>query len=492
MSEHLLTASATELAASIRAGCVTSRAVVETHIDRIRRVNPVINAVVEERFDDALEEADRADEDLRGPDPESLPPFHGVPCTIKEIFAFPGLRQTGGLVSRRDLAITQEATAVSRLRSAGAIVMGTTNVSELGMWMETSNKLYGRTNNPYDPKRIAGGSSGGEGAIVGAGASPFGLAADIGGSIRMPSFFNGVFGHKPTGGLVPGTGQFPYPENDALRYNCVGPIVRRAEDLMPLLRILAGPDGIDQGSYETALGDPTSVDLTEVDVLDVRGNGFRRVSRELQDAQALAAGALMGRGAKVTQTRVAGLKRSLDIWASMMQTAADTTMAELMGGGIAIPAGRELLRWVSGRSEHTFPAVGLAVLERGAALMPQRTERFVAKGKALAAELEELIGPNGVMLYPSYTSVAPRHNVPLWPPINWVYTAILNVAELPVTQVPLGFNRAGLPLGVQVAAIRGNDHITIAVAQELEKLFGGWRPPPALVRDQALVTQEVS
>lgn len=472
----LLTASATELARGIRAGEVSARAVVAAHIEHIERVDGSLNAVVEERFEAALKEADAADAALAA-GAGDLPPLHGVPCTIKESFAVPGMRQTSGLISRRDFIPTEEATAVTRLRRAGAIALATTNVSELCMWMETSNKLYGRTNNPYDPRHIVGGSSGGEGAIVGAGASPFGLGADIGGSIRMPAFFNGVFGHKPTGGVVPGSGQFPLAENDALRFLCTGPIARRAEDLMPLLRILAGPDGIDAGCREVTLGEPDGVAIAGLDVLDVRGNGFRRVSADLQDAQARAAGALGAGGANLKRARVETLKRSLDIWASMMADAADTTFAELLGDGTRISGGRELVRWAARRSQHTLPAIGLALLESGAALMPGRTQRFVAKGKELAAELEELIGPNGVMLYPSYTAPAPRHHVPLFPPFNWVYTAIFNVAELPVTQVPLGLNEAGLPVGVQVVSVRDNDHVTIAVARYLEKVFGGWVPP---------------
>ena len=477
--DPLLTISAVELARRIRSGEVTSRDAVDAHVAHIERVNGSLNAVVEERFDEARKEADAADAALAAGS-EDLPPFHGVPCTIKEAFAVPGMRQTSGLVSRRDFIPSEEATTVTRLRRAGAIALATTNVSELCMWMETSNKLYGRTNNPYDPRHIVGGSSGGEGAIVGAGASPFGLGADIGGSIRMPAFFNGVFGHKSTGGVVPGSGQFPMAENDALRYLCTGPIARRAEDLMPLLRIMAGPDGIDTGCREVVLGDPEGVDIAGLNVVDVRGNGFRRVSADLQDAQARAAGALGAAGANVSRTRVDTLKRSLDIWASMMADAADTTFAELLGDGTRISGGRELLRWAARRSEHTLPAIGLALLESGAALMPSRTQRFVAKGKELQAELEELIGPNGVMLYPSYTSPAPRHHVPLFPPFNWVYTAIFNVAELPVTQVPLGLNEAGLPVGVQVVSIRDNDHVTIAVARYLEEVFGGWVPPARL------------
>ncbi|MEA2433155.1 MAG: fatty acid amide hydrolase 2 [Actinomycetota bacterium] len=449
---------------------------VRAHIDHIKTVNPTLNAVVEDRFDDALKEADAADERIAAGE-HDLPPLLGVPCTIKEFFAVPGMKQTSGLVSHKNHVATEEATTVTRLRSAGAIPMGTTNVSELGMWMESSNKVYGRTNNAYDSSRIAGGSSGGEGAIVGAGGSPFGLGSDIGGSIRMPAFFNGVFGHKPTGGMVPGTGQVPLSENDALRYLCTGPIARRAEDLMPLLRILAGPDGIDSGSREFELGDPDSVDLSSVTVLDVRGNGFLRVSSALKESQGRVADALAAKGAVVRRLRIDALKRSLEIWSALMQTAADTTFSELLGDGSKIPAGRELLKWGVGKSDHTFPAIALALLEKGVDLMPNRTARFVKMGHELRDELAETIGPNGVLLYPPYTMVAPRHNVPLFPPINWIYTAIFNVAELPVTQVPLGLTEKGLPLGIQVAAAPGNDHLTIAVAQVLEETFGGWVPP---------------
>ena len=478
------------MAQSIRSGEVTSRALVQTHIDHIKAVNPALNAVVEDRFDDALAEADAADERIArasgpGSSEADLPPFLGVPCTIKEFFAVPGMHQTAGMVSRKDYIATEEATAVTRLRRAGAIPMATTNVSELGMWMESSNKVYGRTNNPYDTSRIAGGSSGGEGSIVGSGASPFGLGSDIGGSIRMPAFFNGVFGHKPTGGMVPGTGQYPISENDALRYLCSGPIARRSEDLMPLLRILAGPDGVDSGCREFELGDPDDIDVSSLTVLDVRGNGFLRVSSALQESQQRVADALAAKGAAVRRIRIDSLKRSLEIWSALMQTAADTTFAELLGDGSKIPAGRELLRWSLGRSDHTLPAIALALLEKGVDLMPNRTARFVKMGHELRDELAETIGPNGVLLYPPYTMVAPRHNVPLFPPINWIYTAIFNVAELPVTQVPLGLTDKGLPLGIQVAAAPGNDHLTIAVGRALEEAFGGWVPPPRIFGNSA-------
>ena len=152
---ELLTLSGVALAARIRSGEVSSREVVAAHISKIESVNPRLNAVVADRFDAALKEADRADA-RRGE--EGLGPLHGVPCTIKECFALTGMPNASGLVARRDIRAEADATAVARLRAAGAIPMGVTNTSELCMWMETSNRLYGRTNNPYDPRRIVGGT----------------------------------------------------------------------------------------------------------------------------------------------------------------------------------------------------------------------------------------------------------------------------------------------------------------------------------------------
>lgn len=473
----LLLLSATRLAKMIRNKEVSAREVVEAHIERIQEVNPILNAVVKTRFEEAREEAKKADELVKSSDPEKLPPFLGVPCTIKECFALKGMPNASGMVSRKGLVSKEDATAVARLRNAGAIPLGVTNTSELCMWMETNNRVYGRTNNPYNPRHIVGGSSGGEGAIVASGGSPFGLGSDIGGSIRMPAFFNGVFGHKPTGGLVPGTGQYPMAENEALRYLTTGPIARKAEDLMPILKVIAGPDGKDKGCVEMEISDPSTVRIDELKVLNVEENGFIRVSEDLKEAQNKVANYLSSKGALLKEAKVLKLKRSLDIWSSMINSATETTFAVLLGDGKALNPWLELFKWVFRVSPHTLPAIVLVILEKLTRGMPERIKKFVEMGKELKKELIELIGEKGIMLYPSYASPAPVHYKPMLTPFNWVYTAILNVMEFPVTQVPLGLNKNGLPLGVQVASIPGNDHITIAVAMELEKAFGGWVLP---------------
>jgi len=477
--DPLCTLSATRLAALIRAGEVSSREVVEAHVARARAVNPTLNALVADRFEAARREADAADERRRREDPAALPRFHGVPCTVKESIALVGMPHTSGLVARKGVVAAEDATTVARLRAAGAIPIGVTNVSELCMWMESNNRVYGRSNNPYDPSRIVGGSSGGEGAMVGAGASPIGLGADVGGSIRLPAFFNGVFGHKPTGGLVPGTGHFPAPENDTQRYNTTGPLCRRAEDLMPFLRVVAGPDGREAGCRAIPLRDPAEVAIAGLRVTTIEDNGTTPVSEDLRAAQRRAAGALAAAGAVVRAAAVDGLRRSIEVWAAMLDASGGKTFAELLGNGTPIRAGRELLRWAARRSPHTLPAIMLALLEKVPKLLPGRRDQGLAAGRALKEELAAVIG-DGVLLYPSYAEVAPRHHAPLWPPMNWAYTAVINVMELPSTQVPLGLDARGLPLGVQVVAAPGCDHRTIAVAMELERRFGGWVPPPGL------------
>lgn len=476
--DELLTLSGLELARRIRARQVTSRAVVEAHIARIEAVNPRINAVVARRYDEARREADAADARIAAAGPaESLPPYLGVPCTIKEQFALTGMPNSSGLVARRDVVASEDATTVARLRAAGAIPLGVTNVSELCMWYESNNRVYGRTNNPYDASRIVGGSSGGEGAIIGAGGSPFGLGSDVGGSIRMPAFFNGVFGHKPTGGLVPGSGQYPRAKGAAARIVATGPLARRAEDLWPLTKILAGPDGLDEGALEMALGDPAEVRIDRLTIVDVEDNGVHAVHPELRQAQQRVVDVLASAGARVRRTRFGALRRSFEIWSATLAAADGQSFSVLLGNGRRTRGAVELAKWAVRRSPHTLPAIGLAMLERVNGWAPSRAARAVELGRALRRQVLDAIGDDGVMLYPSYVTPAPRHYKPLWPPFNFVYTAIINAMELPATQVPLGLGAAGLPLGVQVVAAPGRDHISIAVAEHLERALGGWVPP---------------
>lgn len=477
--------SALDLATMIRAGRVSSREVVESHIARVRRVNPQLNAMVRDRFDDARAEADAADARL-AESPDGLPLLHGVPCTIKESFSVTGMPWSAGLVSRREVRAGGDAVTVQRLRAAGAIVLGVTNTSELCMWMESVNRVYGRTTSAYDTGRTSGGSSGGEGAMVGSGASPFGLGSDIGGSIRMPAFFNGVFGHKPSGGLVPSSGQFPQATGSAALMLSTGPLTRSARDLMPLLKLLAGPDEGDPMCRAMHLGDPGAVDLSTMTVHDVRDDkSLQRfpIEAALLDAQEAAVQALARRGARVVKTSIPGLADAFELWSAAMHTRNQVSFAALLGGeGPAMSTAsvlRELPRSIAGRSDFTLPALGLALAEHLPMLLSARLMTMNGRIEQLRARVDGLLGSRDVILFPSHPRVAPKHHAPLLRFADAGFTGVFNVLEVPVTQVPLGLDSRALPVGVQVVGARGQDHVTIAVAMALEEALGGWVPPAA-------------
>jgi fatty acid amide hydrolase 2 len=472
--------SAVELAAAIRDRELTAREAVDAHIAMVEARNSQVNAVIATRFDAARAEADAADELLstrRGR--RNPPPLLGVPCTIKESFGVAGLPQTSGSVARKDVVADRSATAVQRLTDAGAIVLGVTNTSELTLWIESQNRVWGRTNNAYDPGRTAGGSSGGEGASIGSGFAPIGLGTDIGGSIRLPAFFNGVFGHKPTGCLVPHSGHYPAPNERGAQLLGCGPLARRAEDLMPFLRIVAGPDGIDPTVREVELGDPEAVSMEGLRVAISEDASLLPVSLELRNARVHAARALAEAGADVVKVSLPAVKTVVQPYLNAMRESG--AVRELLTeGGTQLPGfGRLLADAVRGRSPYTTALLLTLASENLAEYLPESLERrAIAAEREVAERVGEAIG-DGVLLHPPFSRVAPRHGRTVGRPWMIAPTALFNLLGLPVTQVPLGLNEQGVPLGVQVAAGRDRDHVAIAVALELERRFGGWVPPGA-------------
>ncbi|HEX8120101.1 MAG TPA: amidase [Solirubrobacteraceae bacterium] len=472
-TQPLTRRSAFALAAAIRAGEVTSRQVVEEHIEVLRCAQPRTHALAVERFDAALREADEADAS------QPAGPLHGVPCTVKESIAMEGMPNAAGLVARRDHRATEDAPVVARLRAAGAIPLGLTNTSEMTMWIESHNHLYGRTNSAYDARRTAGGSSGGEGAAVGSGGSPLGIGSDIGGSIRLPAFFNGVFGHMPSCGVVPNTGQFPVADGEAARMLGVGPIVRCAEDLMPALRVIAGPDGVDPIARDVDLGDPATVSLQGLDVVISEGAWFIPVSRDLRDARERAADALAAAGARVRRESMKSMRRALELYTFALKDGSPASFADVLAdaGVESVSLRRSLGGVLRKTGPHTMPTLILIAVERVASRVPERrVRRALAAAKSLAAEVEGVMN-GGVLLHPPHARVAPKHGRTVGRAWAITPTAVFNLLQLPVTQVPLGLDGRGLPLGVQVVAPHDRDHVSIACALELERALGGWVPP---------------
>ncbi len=481
--------SVVELAESIRKKKLSAQEVVEDHIQRIEDVNPRINAVVAERFDEARKEAQLADQQVAtASDPDALPALLGVPCTVKEFWAVQGMPQTGGLVHRKDHIATADAEIVRRIRQSGAVVLGVTNVPEGGMWIECFNHLYGCTSNPWDLSRTSGGSSGGDGAIVASGGAPFGLASDLGGSIRLPAAFCGAVAHKPTGRLVPNTDHFPEVQAALSPYLTGGPIARRVADLRLILRVIA-----EAGLTHASGGMPVEpMQGKALRVYVAASNGRQRVSSAVTTGIQQSATLFRDIGAHVQELDEPRLRRSFEIWSAMMLEVQSTSYAEVLSGGQGIEFWKEGLKVVLGRSEHTAPALGIAALDKAFRKLPKRVaplHGLVQEGHALRHDLETILGDDGVLLYPVYTRTAPPHNMSLLNPLDVAYTAVINVLEFPATVVPVGHDEDGLPLAVQLIAKRGNDQLCMAAAACLEQAFGGWScaEPSILVRRDSMI-----
>ncbi|MFN7954436.1 MAG: amidase [bacterium] len=468
--------SATELARRIRTRALSPLEVMDAHLDRALEVNGRLNAIVNPLFDQARDAARRATETLARRRAGELPPLFGVPFTVKETFAVRGMPWTAGIHARRERVADGNATVVERMLTAGAIPIGTTNVPEAAMWMESVNPIHGRTSNPHDTRRTPGGSSGGEGAIIGGGASPLGLGSDIGGSIRMPAHFCGVAGHKPSSGRVPGTGHFPAAHGQVRRYAVCGPLARSVEDLELAMEILSGGDGADDAA-----------DAPPFRRLDADGPRPRRVfwyehgqfpsTPSMAGAVGRAAQALAEHGLVAEPWRPSLLDRGVDIWFGAVRAASSEPFGHVLGEGEPIGLWRELARLPFGRSNHTWPALATVlgeVVTRGR--VPAKVRSAGELRHALRAEIEARLGDDGVLICPAFPRVAPRHRAALLRPLEWISTGVFNVLELPVTCVPAGRDEHDLPTGIQIVGPFLRDDLTLAAARFVQDSLGGWRP----------------
>ncbi|KAK3856450.1 hypothetical protein Pcinc_037230 [Petrolisthes cinctipes] len=480
----ILLESATSLATKIRTKKLTSEEVVKSFIARIKEINPILNCVVDTRFDEALEEARAADTLIRSgtEDVETLTttkPFLGVPFSTKDCFAVKGLRQTAGLWIRRDFEPDEDADVVRLMREAGAIPLCVTNVSELCMWWESANTIYGRTNNPYKTCCIVGGSSGGEGCLQSACGIPFGIGSDIGGSIRMPSFFNGIFGHKPTYGIVSNLGQEPVATGEACEFLVTGPMCKYAQDLLPMYQVLSACNA-------HLLKLDSKVDVRKLRYFYVEDDGgsplITPVSSELRDAQRKVVLHLeKGYGIKAKKITLKKLKAALPMYFAKLGSVeeAHTFCQELTLKKGNLNVWTEMAKWCLRCSHNTLPGLLLGIIEKlnNASKKSESFPKLLTMCDDLRKEIKELLGEDGVLLFPSHPTTAPYHSQPLLRPFNFVYTAIINITLFPSTQCPLGLASDGLPLGIQVVANHHHDHLSLAVASELEKAFGGWVCP---------------
>lgn len=453
------------------------REVVDAHIAQIEAVNPRLNAVIVEMFDSARVEADRKTEQQNRASPDELPPLFGVPFTVKELIAVRGMPHTAGVVARRHVVAEEDSPLVARMRAAGAVLVGLTNVSEAGLWLESHNRIYGRTSNARSERHTAGGSSGGEGAIIGAGGSPIGIGADIGGSIRNPSFFNGIVGHKPTGGLLPSIGHWPDAVGERGRYCVSGPMARRVADLIAAMEVFSPSDDPHRDADRDRFRPLLDVHPSDVTVHWYTGDGLSRVDPELQQNVEQTMDRLRAEGFAVEHWRPEGLRRAPEIWTALVSVSAEQSVRELLGNGPSISLGRQWLRALGGRSDHPLYSLVMASFDGIVEASASRIEGLRKRRDALRRQIEDKLGPRGVLVCLPYPRPAPRHNAPLLSPLAFAYCGIFNVLELPSTAVPTGLSREGLPLGVQVVGRRFYDPLTLWVAQQIEHITGGWSLP---------------
>lgn len=457
MDPHV--ASASEIARAIRARRLSAREAVEACLARIERVDGRLRAVVRLDAESARREAERADAEaargsLRGP-------LHGVPVTIKDSFDTAGLVTTWGTPGRAAFVPAADATAVARLRAAGAIVLGKTNTPELTLGFEAWNPLHPRTSNPWDPARTSGGSSGGAAALVAAGGAALELGSDTGGSIRLPAHCCGIAGLRPTSGRVPRSGHAIGPGGAAEFLTQVGPLARRVEDLALALRLLAGPDACDPFVAPVPLADPVAVSLAGLRVALMADNGIVAPDPAVAAAARAAAGALADAGARVAELRPPGVEETGTLFPAVL----------LLGGGAEI---RRLLERCGTRPEESSLA-GLAALPapaEGARLATlERWDAFRSSLLAWSSDWDLLVSPPNA--HPAL-----RHGESDARMSAFTYTMTWNLAGWPGVVVRAGTSPEGLPIGVQLVAPPWREEVALAAAARVEAALGGFVPPP--------------
>lgn len=484
IDDHNLITPATKLSQQIKDGHITSEELVESFISRIKKINPLINAVVDRRFEQALKEAreiDRKITDARNGEGDksilSLP-LVGVPTSVKETISVDGYAFTGGLLGRRLIKAPKHADAVKLLIDNGMIPMALTNTPEMAMWWDCSNPVYGRTNNPYDLSRIPGGSSGGEGALISSAGSVVGIGSDIAGSIRIPCGFCGIFGHKPTPFVVSTEGMYPTVKGEREKLLGLGPMTRYACDLKPMLKILAGPK-VDK----LKLDEP--VDLKKIkifyieDLLDPLARGCN--SDILEGVRGAVNHLVEKYKVQAEKITFQEFRYGFLLWSAEANTEANSpTMAQQFKDGRADELNPivELVKKMFQMSEHNMTSIMAATLEKFSPTFGSRGNKILTKRAAeLRHKFNEMLGDDGILLVPTHPEPAPKHFTTLLKIFNVSYTSVTTVLQAPITQCPLGLSKEGLPFGVQIMARPYNDRLTIEVAQELEKAFGGWLSP---------------
>ena len=463
---------------------ISARELLDAAISRVEALDPTINAVVVRDFDRARAAADNADAALaRG----ERRPLLGLPMTVKEQFNIAGLPTTWGDPKFKDWRPEADALVVQRLKSAGAVIFGKTNVPiSLADW-QSYNEVYGTTNNPWNLDRSPGGSSGGSAAALAAGFVPLEFGSDIGGSLRAPAHFCGVFSHKPSLDLVPQRGSGP-PQTRAIPVRgdlaVIGPMARSAADLAVELAVVAGPDELAEGvGYKLGLPPPRHDKLADFRVLVID-------KHPLCPTAASIAAAINGLAERLGKSGCTILRQSTAL-PDLAQTS--RIYRELLSAVFAVDLAPEMHERVEAAASALSPddqslaATGL----RGQVMSHAEWVRKSRMRAGLRARWLALFQEVDIVLCPPMPTVAFPHDhspryarkldidgnqVPYFDQSVWAGIATLN--GLPATTAPIGHSDDGLPIGVQIVGGYLEDYTTIGFAGLIEREFGGFSPPP--------------
>jgi len=458
LSRDLLDQTARALAEALATRKVGALELTDAAIARIEDRDRAINAVVVRDFDRAREAAKAADAALTRGDRR---PLLGLPMTVKESNEVEGLPSTWGSPAFSGWVAPKDAVGVARLKAAGAIILGKTNVPPFLADWQSNNPVYGRTRNPWDLSRSPGGSSGGSAAALAAGMVPLELGSDIGGSIRVPAAFCGVYGHKPTYGLIPTRGHAP-PGLDGgpIALAVVGPLARSAADLDLALEVLAGPEPDEAKGYVLRLPPPRHAHLTDYRALIVDSHPAVVTDSGVADAIEILAGKLDALGCPVF--------RSSDLLPDL--TAQHAVFGAMVGAAMSrgAPQGTTMNahEWMNLQDAQTI------IRRQWAALFETVDVVIMPTFGTVAFPHEDEADGNKRIL------TIDGRPTPYFSQIAWPGVALL--PHLPATAVPIGFTRGGLPIGAQVVGPYLEDRTTIAFAGLLEREFGGFKPPPSL------------
>ena len=463
VTDELWRRGALELAGMIARKEVSSREVVTAHLARIDEVNPYLNAIVRRWDTDALAAADGADAAVMAG--RALGPLHGVPVTVKENIDLAGTPTTQSVVILAEAVSSTDAPIVERIRAAGAIPIGRTNLPDLGLRVTTESSLHGVTHNPWHPQRTTGGSSGGEGVALASGMSPLGLGNDIGGSLRNPANCCGVASIKPTHGLVPWATEIP-PQDPGMSAQLMlseGSMARHVVDVRAGLMAIAGAHDRDPRSLPVTLGDRTAGRALRVAVAADPPAGA--TYPEIVAAISGAADALSDSGAQVEEAIPASFARAIHLWGVILseEVRAQRPLLELVLG----EGGKKFISY----ADDVFPPIDTA------ALMIAFAER-----NAIDRDWHHFLTQYDVLLMPTWTqppfeigadvvSLAAAFGVlemlrPVLP---------ANLLGLPAAVVPVGM-ADGMPVGAQIIGRRFADLTCLNAAQQLETAFGTITP----------------